>query len=279
MTETEPAKTPSFNFWDHFCEFYGRSFSVMTQSIYHEIGYQLKVEKEVSLLVVGSGPGLGPLQLLPYLKPESEVVITDLSSKMVESAENLIKNSIEYKSFGGTVRYGVADATDLQQFHDKQFNRYVASLSLMHVPFPERQIQEAHRVLKDEGIAIFVVWGREEQCHLFKIPGEVQKELGLAPQVERHSPFEISKGSTITDMLEAAGFKKHFSWFTTKKLFYHSGQEYADFICSFNEAEGCFGLTAQQKADYYELLAQKANTVLENHDLLGWDMKFVVAVK
>eukprot|EP00357_Protocruzia_adherens_P004253 CAMPEP_0115022186 /NCGR_PEP_ID=MMETSP0216-20121206/31372_1 /TAXON_ID=223996 /ORGANISM="Protocruzia adherens, Strain Boccale" /LENGTH=286 /DNA_ID=CAMNT_0002394765 /DNA_START=42 /DNA_END=902 /DNA_ORIENTATION=- len=280
QTEAEAAKnTHSFNFWDHFCDFYSQSFSAMTQSIYHEIGYQLKLQERSSLLVVGGGPGLGPSQLLPYLKPESEVVITDFSPKMVENAEKFIENSMEKKSFSGTVRYGIADATDLQQFRDKQFDRYVASLSLMHVPSPEKQVQEAYRVLDDDGMAIFVVWGREERCHLFRFPGEVERELGLAAQVKRNSPFDLSKGSTITDMLEAAGFKKHFSWFTTKKLFYHSGQQYADFVASLVEAGGIFDLTAQQKLDYQRLLTEKADAVLDNHDLLGWDMKFVVALK
>lgn len=47
-------------------------------------------------------------------------------------------------------------------FADGTFDAYIASLSLMLVQHPERQISEAYRVLRPGCRACFTIWGREQ---------------------------------------------------------------------------------------------------------------------
>jgi ubiquinone/menaquinone biosynthesis C-methylase UbiE len=58
---------------------------------------------------------------------------------------------------------------EILPFKDSVFNSYISNLSLMIVNNHINQIKEAFRVLKNNGIAVFTVWGNPEKCEMFTL--------------------------------------------------------------------------------------------------------------
>lgn len=72
------------------------------------------------------------------------------------------------------------------------------------------QIKEAYRVLKNNGIAVFTVWGNPEKCEMFSLLDEVINKHfpgSLKPNVRSNFHLYEDKGEKLKNDLISVGFK------------------------------------------------------------------------
>ena len=86
------------------------------------------------------------------LKKYGEVTSVEFDTKCCEFLRSELKFDVVEASF-----------TDLP-FKDKTFDSYIANYSLHLVKDHIEMLKESYRVLNDEGIATFSIWGRPEHC-------------------------------------------------------------------------------------------------------------------
>ena len=88
-------------------------------------------------------------------------------------------------------------------------DRYVSSLSLQLAPDPDALLREASRVLTDDGVAGFTIWGSPDRTGLIVISTAVNKELGFEEHVMEHPNFAMGKDvAALHQRFAAARFKQ-----------------------------------------------------------------------
>ena len=111
------------------------------------------VKAQEHVLVLCTGTGTVALRIAKE-NPESKVVGIDLSKNMIEVAKGkLRKQSLR------NVKFSVMDATNTS-FENKSFDKVLLSLLLHEVDeaLASRILEEAMRVLKDEGEVLVTEW-------------------------------------------------------------------------------------------------------------------------
>ena len=76
-------------------------------------------------------------------------------------------------------------------FASDEFNSYTANLSLMLVDNHKNQLKEAYRVLRNDGIAGFTVWGRRENSSFFTLMSKAWIEAGLKFPKDSHDNYYL----------------------------------------------------------------------------------------
>ncbi|BAD84918.1 SAM-dependent methyltransferase, UbiE/COQ5 family [Thermococcus kodakarensis KOD1] len=110
--------------------------------------------------------GVGTGKTLRYYPQDVELYAIDGSEKMLEMAKK------RAKELGMDVKFKVAEAESLP-FPDDFFDTVVSSFVFCTVPEPERAIEEIKRVLKPDGMAIFLEHTKSESelvNYLFLLP-------------------------------------------------------------------------------------------------------------
>ena len=134
-------------FWDRFANFYdsfiNKVFRKSYESILENIESDLNLNHHV--LEIGTGTGIIPFSICSKV---ASVVATDISPEMVRIAnQKLIKSKIK------NIDFQLQDSYNLT-FPDKSFDVVIAS-NLLHLLYePEKPVNEAKRVLKEDGIFI-----------------------------------------------------------------------------------------------------------------------------
>lgn len=137
------------------------------------------------VLDVACGTGLVALAAVQDVGPHGEVLGTDLSARMVETAARRARE----RQLSG-VRFQRMDAERLE-LADGVFDVVLCVLGLMYVPDPEQALREMRRVLRPGGRLGLAVWGERAACgwaSLFPIvDAEVASEVcplffGLGPR-------------------------------------------------------------------------------------------------
>ncbi|WP_311063437.1 class I SAM-dependent methyltransferase [Halomonas sp. DWK9] len=101
---------------------------------------QIDWEPGMRVLLVGAGTGLD----LPFLPRELEIHLTDLTPAMLKRA------NARAERYQRDVNCQVMDASALA-FTDEHFDVVIMHLILAVMPYPERGLSEAYRVLKPGG--------------------------------------------------------------------------------------------------------------------------------
>jgi SAM-dependent methyltransferase len=156
----------------------------------------------MQVLDTGSGTGDPALALAVAVGPTGEVTATDLVPEMLAVAEE------KARTRGlANLRVQVADAESLP-FPDGAFDVVTGRLSLMLCPTPERALQEAYRVLRPGGRAVYLVWGPVEQNAYFaSVMGPFAKRgLLPAPPPGAPGPFRFAPAGTLEAALHGQGF-------------------------------------------------------------------------
>ncbi len=84
---------------------------------------------------------------------------------------------------------------------------------MMIVGNHHNQLKEAHRVLREGGVAGFTVWGRREHSAYFNMIHEAIKEAGVElPKLRSHFHLGGDPAQLIADA-KKAGFKRAVTWF------------------------------------------------------------------
>ena len=150
------------------------------------------------ILETAAGTGIVTEQLHRAL-PEAEIIATDLNAPMLEQAASRLSAS--------NVRFRPADAQSLP-FESASFDLVVCQFGLMFVPDKVRANSEAHRVLRDGGRYMLVIWDRIEHNFATMAAGRAVAELFPveAARFYERVPFRYHDVGLIEHDLLAGGF-------------------------------------------------------------------------
>lgn len=153
------------------------------------------------ILETAAGTGV-VTQALHRALPDAEIVATDLNAPMLEEAEQRVG--------AGKVHFQQADALDLP-FEDGGFDLVVCQFGVMFFPDKVAGNSEAHRVLRDGGSYLLVIWNRVHENLATQVAGSAV--ASLFPADDRSAfyervPFRYFDKDIIRADLEAAGFPK-----------------------------------------------------------------------
>ncbi|HEU0283847.1 MAG TPA: class I SAM-dependent methyltransferase [Sphingomicrobium sp.] len=167
--------------------------------------YAEQVAKRASALrpqrILETAAGTGVVtEALHEALPEAEIVATDLNTPMLEEAGQRIGRE--------KVRFQQADALALP-FEDSSFDLVVCQFGVMFFPDKVAGNSEAHRVLRDGGSYMLVIWNSVHQNLATKVVGQAVADL--FPAEDRSAfyervPFRYFDQAIIRADLEAARF-------------------------------------------------------------------------
>ncbi|HEY8545665.1 MAG TPA: class I SAM-dependent methyltransferase [Acidimicrobiales bacterium] len=132
------------------------------------VSRQLTWPVEARVLEVGCGTGWFWVEAAPSLPDDLDLVLTDLSHGMVDTALGQLRGRGRHRRIAGYV----ADVQELP-FTDREFDVVVANHMLYHVPEPPRAVGEMARVLDADGTVVVATNGRNHLAELWDIRDEV----------------------------------------------------------------------------------------------------------
>lgn len=152
----------------------------------------------LTILETAAGTGI-VTEAVHNAVPGAQIVATDLNPAMVEVAAQHIAND--------NVSFRAADALDLP-FDDETFDLVICQFGLMFFPDKVRGNSEAHRVLRDGGKYLVVVWDTLASNPASLITHEAVASLfdSDPPSFLARVPFGYSDPDSIVSDLSAAGF-------------------------------------------------------------------------
>ena len=181
-------------FWDDYSEIYSKREFLTIQPAKVLLSH-LEIETAKSILEVGCGLGTCSRLIANKMNPETNLTITDFSSKMISATCSKFLLPTKH------IVIETADALELK-YKDKSFDRYISNLVLHLVVDPDLMLKEARRVLSDDGIACFSIWGDPQNSLLFYLHGN-----GFQQQFELSSDLHVLKSRFIK-----AGFNRVVMW-------------------------------------------------------------------
>lgn len=152
------------------------------------------------LRILETAAGTGVVtQALHAAIPDAEIVATDLNAPMLEQAAQRISSP--------KVHFQAADALALP-FPDARFDLVVCQFGIMFFPDKIRGNFEAHRVLRDGGRYMLVIWDRIEHNLATMAAGRAVGDLfpGDAVRFYERVPFRYHDVGQIEQDLLAGGF-------------------------------------------------------------------------
>eukprot|EP01083_Nonionella_stella_P242282 845249_1 len=227
---------------------------------------------------VGCGPGLASKEMLPFLTSDAELVCTDLSEDALAMASTVVKRL----EGGALVSMKEANSEDLP-FPENHFDRYIANFCLNLTSDPDKMLAECRRVLKDDGIAAFSVWGPPENGEFFTIAEYVLSKFkppstADSPAPPARSNFHLSDPVALRARVQRAGFDTVVAWRQTVPCPAISGREYAAMkmkMPSFRNVASHFDLP--KLSEFQKKLEDAADQILSEGRPISFEAICVVA--
>jgi ubiquinone/menaquinone biosynthesis C-methylase UbiE len=187
----------SAQYWDKYRALIAQMFAPLTTALVEEarIGIGQKV------LDIGGGSGEPSLTISGIVGPTGSVMFTDPVTGMVETAQ------AEAQRRGLTnIQFTQCSSDDLT-FPDGSFDVAVGRLSAMFFADPVKGVQEALRVIRDNGCVSFAVWGKEQVNPFFSTVSDVVDRFVEAPKADPDAPdaFRFADSGKLAGILENAG--------------------------------------------------------------------------
>ncbi len=217
--------------WEKFSELYYQKATHISSTIATTLSALGRIHQRDKVLDVGCGPGIQTKRILPQLKNNSVLYSLDFSANMIKFLEEELKNYDDFQANkenhfevidlntyknkldvdtdiknlretkkGKIVKVFQADAEKLN-IADDQFELYLCNYVVHLTLNPQNLINEAYRVLKPGGQAVFSVWGKIEDSTNFhaieKLGGKIDT-----------SKYDFHDNKQYKTMLEKAGFKR-----------------------------------------------------------------------
>jgi len=166
-----------------------------------QVAQRARILSPKRILETAAGTGI-VTQALHEALPDADIVATDLNTPMLEEAERRVGS--------GKVLFRQADALALP-FEDACFDLVVCQFGVMFFPDKVAGNSEAHRVLRDGGSYMLVIWNGVDRNLATKVVGSAVADL--FPAQDRSAfyervPFRYNDEAVIRADLEAAGFTR-----------------------------------------------------------------------
>jgi ubiquinone/menaquinone biosynthesis C-methylase UbiE len=152
------------------------------------------------VLETAAGTGIVTAALARTLT-EAHIIATDLNPAMLDVAAQRVRSD--------RVTFEAADAQDLR-FADGSFDLVVCQFGVMFYPDKVKANAEAHRVLRDEGSYLLVIWDRLDRNPASQLVHDAVAALypDDPPSFLARTPFGYADPDAIERDLLAAGFSE-----------------------------------------------------------------------
>jgi ubiquinone/menaquinone biosynthesis C-methylase UbiE len=176
-------------------------FEEMTVELTQAVVEIATLSPGLAVLDLASGTGKLAFAAADRVRPGGIVCACDLSPGMIEVAKRNSEARCEE-----IVRFVQADAHSLP-FPNESFDRVLCRLGIMFFRAEIDALIEVRRVLKVDGKAVFLVWGRRDSPFFTLTLGVVKAHLGLPSLLaDRPVPFRFSDHALLARVFQQAGF-------------------------------------------------------------------------
>src|SRR5215831_7112717 len=189
----------SARYWDKYRALIAQIFAPFTSGLVDEA--RIKVGQRV--LDIGGGTGEPALTISSIVGPMGSVTYTDPVVGMVEATQ------AEAAKRGVTNIHFRQCSADELPFANRTFDAAVGRLSAMFFVDPVKAVREALRVVAEDGIVSFVVWGSKEANPFFSAVTDVIDQFVEVPPQDPDAPetFRFAAPGKLVRVLENAGAK------------------------------------------------------------------------
>jgi enediyne biosynthesis protein CalE5 len=189
----------SARYWDKYRALIAQIFAPLTSGLVDEA--RIKVGQRV--LDIGGGTGEPALTISSIVGPMGSVMYTDPVAGMIETTQ------AEAARRGLTNIHFRQCSADELPFADRSFDAAVGRLSAMFFVDPVRAVREALRVIAEDGIVSFIVWGPKEANPFFSAITDVIDRFVDVPPQDPDAPeaFRFAAPGKLVRVLENAGAK------------------------------------------------------------------------
>jgi ubiquinone/menaquinone biosynthesis C-methylase UbiE len=162
-----------------------------------------RIEAGSRVLDVAAGAGGQTLEAARRAGPDGAVLATDISSKILEHAQ---QNARAAGLANVATRTMDGEQLDVA---DGSFDAVISRLGLIYFPDRRRSLGEIRRALRGGGRISAIVYSTPERNRFFSIPvGVIRRVAGLpAPAPGLPGPFSLGQPGALEQELEAAGFE------------------------------------------------------------------------
>ncbi|CAD0094990.1 unnamed protein product [Aureobasidium mustum] len=227
-SSTTTNNTPGFNVkasdWDKTSGSYtqlaskGSPMSIPITRLVEMLHTSSPFDSATTILDIGCGPGSATAQLISThhtaIPASTQLLATDFSSGMVNVTSQVRASKLEAlqegteKSTWARVVPLVLDATDLRPLLTESISHIIANFVLFMTEDPAKALEEAHRVLKSDGVAACSSWSRMDWIeNLALAASRTFPTLGKAlPQLPM-MPAQWTSVEGVRDLFTDAGFR------------------------------------------------------------------------
>lgn len=183
--------------WDYSSPYYEKGWQRQLWPAQKRLLEKANLPKGEKVLDISCGTGLVTFPVAEAVGPKGSVTALDLSEGMIDKATSLAD-----KDGVSNVSFQRMDAEELD-LPDDSVDVAINSLGLMYYPDPDKAIDEMYRVIKPEGRALALVWGRRKECGWTDIFPIVDRrvETDVCPLF-----FQLGTGETLQKTFKKAGF-------------------------------------------------------------------------
>jgi SAM-dependent methyltransferase len=185
-----------------------------------DLAQKVSVDTTAPVLEIACGSGILTQQLRKHLPATTELVATDLNPPMLDYAQAKL-------STDKPIDWRMADAADLP-FPAASFAAVACQFGLMFVPDKEAAFREARRVLVENGLFAFNVWGSLADNPFARIAQEIISSFFTSdPPTFFETPFGFNDIEILKRYLNTNDFGQiSFEW-VELEAYSHSASSFA----------------------------------------------------
>lgn len=179
-------------------------FEVLWKALTQLVLDALDPQPGMQILDVACGTGQPALTLASMVGPTGSVTGVDLAEAMVTAAsENARARSLSNATFHEA-------AAEMLPFEDASFDAVSCRCGVIYFADIGRGLREMRRVLKPGCRAVITAWGPPDRYSSGKVNAVLNRYLPPLPPPDLNapSPYRFAQAGTLTDALEAAGFRE-----------------------------------------------------------------------